>query len=231
MSWPRTAISPLMAVEAGGGGVRRAPRASPTLSRRWKADTVLREDLLGEGGGSVPDGAHGPRRHANHIFTWEAGDRESRRRQVLAEADVVAEEMVYYHRTHPCPLETCGCGRRSMDKVTGKLTLYGTFQAPHAIRTVVSLISGIEEHNIRVMSARYRRRVRQQGRRLCGLCLLCRRLHRHRASSGEMGRGPDGEPDVHRVRARLLDAGQDRRHKGGQDHWAVVPHHRRSRRV
>ena len=39
-----------------------------------------------------------------------------------------------------------------MDKVNGKLTLWGTFQAPHAVRTVASLISGIEEHNIRVIS-------------------------------------------------------------------------------
>jgi carbon-monoxide dehydrogenase large subunit len=64
---------------------------------------------------------------------------------------VVAEEMVYYHRTHPCPLETCGCVA-SMDKVNGKLTVYGTFQAPHAVRTVASLISGIAEHNIRIIS-------------------------------------------------------------------------------
>ena len=70
---------------------------------------------------------------------------------MLAEADVVAEEMIYYHRTHPCPLETCGCVA-SMDKVNGKLTLWGTFQAPHAVRTVASLISGIAEHNIRVVS-------------------------------------------------------------------------------
>ena len=35
--------------------------------------------------------------------------------------------MVYYHRTHPCPLETCGCVA-SKDKINGKLTLYGTFQ-------------------------------------------------------------------------------------------------------
>jgi carbon-monoxide dehydrogenase large subunit len=39
-----------------------------------------------------------------------------------------------------------------MDKVNGKLTLWGTFQAPHAVRTVASLISGIAEHNIRVIS-------------------------------------------------------------------------------
>ncbi len=114
-----------------------------------ESDVVLREDLQGDGNG-LPDGAHGPRRHHNHIFTWEAGDKDATE-QVLNEAEVVAEEMVYYHRTHPCPLETCGCVA-SMDKVNGKLTLYGTFQAPHAIRTVVSLISGIEEHNIRVVS-------------------------------------------------------------------------------
>ena len=110
-----------------------------------KSDVVLREDL-----DPPADGAHGPRKHHNHIFTWEAGEKDATE-QVLAEADVVAEEMIYYHRTHPCPLETCGCVA-SMDKVNGKLTLWGTFQAPHAIRTVVSLISGIEEHNIRVIS-------------------------------------------------------------------------------
>ncbi|MEM8872404.1 MAG: aerobic carbon-monoxide dehydrogenase large subunit, partial [Pseudomonadota bacterium] len=69
----------------------------------------------------------------------------------IESADVVAEEMVYYHRTHPCPLETCGAVA-SMDKVNGKLTLWGTFQAPHVVRTVASLLSGIEEHNIRVIS-------------------------------------------------------------------------------
>ncbi|MEM6341789.1 MAG: molybdopterin cofactor-binding domain-containing protein, partial [Pseudomonadota bacterium] len=114
-----------------------------------QSDVVLREDLVAEDG-SVPDGAHGPRKHHNHIFTWEVGDKDATE-QVLDEADVVAEETLYYHRTHPCPLETCGCVA-AMDKINGKLTLYGTFQAPHAIRTVVSLISGIEEHNIRVIS-------------------------------------------------------------------------------
>ncbi|PRX37137.1 carbon-monoxide dehydrogenase large subunit [Meinhardsimonia xiamenensis] len=106
---------------------------------------VLREDIKDQ-----KEGAHGPRKHHNHIFTWEQGDREATEK-VLEEADVVAEEMIYYHRTHPCPLETCGCVA-SMDKVTGKLTVWGTFQAPHAIRTVVSLISGIAEHNIRIIS-------------------------------------------------------------------------------
>lgn len=114
-----------------------------------KSDVVLREDTVDEDG-APKDGAHGPRKHHNHIFTWEAGDRDTTE-QVISEAEVVAESDMYYHRTHPCPLETCGCVA-SMDKVNGKLTLWGTFQAPHAIRTVVSLISGIEEHNIRVIS-------------------------------------------------------------------------------
>ncbi|MEP3033228.1 MAG: aerobic carbon-monoxide dehydrogenase large subunit, partial [Pseudoruegeria sp.] len=110
-----------------------------------KSDVVLREDLDGQ-----TEGAHGPRKHHNHIFTWEVGEEEATN-QVIDNAEVVAEETVYYHRTHPCPLETCG-SVASMDKVNGKLTLYGTFQAPHVVRTVASLLSGIEEHNIRVVS-------------------------------------------------------------------------------
>jgi len=110
-----------------------------------QSDVTLREDLT-----PGADGAHGPRRHPNHIFLWEEGDK-SATEEVIAAADVVAEEMIYYHRTHPCPLETCGCVA-SMDKVNGKLTVYGTFQAPHVVRTVASLLSGIDEHNIRVVS-------------------------------------------------------------------------------
>jgi carbon-monoxide dehydrogenase large subunit len=106
---------------------------------------VLREDLAGQ-----TSGAHGARRHHNHIFLWETGD-EAATNQAIGDAEVVAEEMVYYHRVHPCPLETCGCVA-SMDKVNGKLSLFGTFQAPHVVRTVASLLSGIEEHNIRVVS-------------------------------------------------------------------------------
>ena len=114
-----------------------------------QSDVVLREDLVAEDG-SIPNGAHGPRKHHNHIFTWEAGDLEATE-QVIDNAEVVATEEMYYHRTHPCPLETCG-SVASMDKVNGKLTLWGTFQAPHVVRTVASLLSGIEEHNIRVVS-------------------------------------------------------------------------------
>jgi carbon-monoxide dehydrogenase large subunit len=106
---------------------------------------VLREDLAGK-----TTGAHGPRNHHNHIFTWTVGDKDGTH-AALAAAEVVAEELITYQRVHPCPLETCGCVA-SMDKINGKLTVWGTFQAPHAVRTVASLISGIPEHNIRIVS-------------------------------------------------------------------------------
>lgn len=106
---------------------------------------VLREDIKDK-----TEGAHGPRKHHNHIFTWEAGDAEATDK-ALGNAEVVAREMITYQRVHPCPLETCGCVA-SMDKINGKLTIWGTFQAPHAVRTVASLITNIAEHNIRIVS-------------------------------------------------------------------------------
>ncbi|MEO0748873.1 MAG: carbon monoxide dehydrogenase, partial [Pseudomonadota bacterium] len=69
----------------------------PVLVDPFKAlesDVVLREDLAGENG-AIPDGAHGPRKHHNHIFTWEVGD-QTATEQVLDDAPVVAEEMMYY---------------------------------------------------------------------------------------------------------------------------------------
>ena len=64
---------------------------------------------------------------------------------------MTVEELITYQRVHPCPLETCGCVA-SMDKVDGKLTIWGTFQAPHAVLTVASLITNIPEHDIRIVS-------------------------------------------------------------------------------
>ena len=54
-----------------------------------QSDVVLRPDTVGEDG-SPSDGAHGPRKHHNHIFTWECGDKDPTE-QVIANAEVVAE--------------------------------------------------------------------------------------------------------------------------------------------
>jgi carbon-monoxide dehydrogenase large subunit len=106
---------------------------------------VLREDIKDK-----TEGAHGPRKHHNHVFTWEMGDREATD-AAFSKADVTIKEMISYQRCHPSPLETCQCVA-SFDKVRGELTLWGTFQAPHVIRTVASLISPIPEHKIHVIS-------------------------------------------------------------------------------
>ncbi|WP_433211278.1 aerobic carbon-monoxide dehydrogenase large subunit [Dactylosporangium sp. CS-047395] len=86
----------------------------------------------------------------NHIFDWSAGDKE-KTDAVFAEAEVVVAEDVLYPRVHPSPLETCGAVA-DFDKVSGKLTIYSTTQAPHAHRTVYALVAGLPEHKIRVIS-------------------------------------------------------------------------------
>lgn len=106
---------------------------------------VLREDLVGK-----MQGAHSERQHDNHIFNWQAGDKEATDR-VFDNAEVVVSQDMYYHRVHPCPLETCGCVA-SFDKVNGHLTVYLTSQAPHVVRTVVSMLSGLPESKVRVVS-------------------------------------------------------------------------------
>jgi len=106
---------------------------------------LLREDIKDK-----TEGAHGARKHHNHIFTWEVGDADGTA-AALDGAEVVAKELISYQRVHPCPLETCGAVA-SMDKINGQLTVWGTFQAPHAVRTVASLISNIPEHKIRIIS-------------------------------------------------------------------------------
>ncbi|MDN3360043.1 aerobic carbon-monoxide dehydrogenase large subunit [Actinomadura sp. DC4] len=86
----------------------------------------------------------------NHIFDWEAGDR-ARTDEVFAGAEVVVSQDMIYPRVHPAPLETCGIVA-DMDKVTGKLTVWTTTQAPHAHRTMYALVAGLPEHKIRVVS-------------------------------------------------------------------------------
>jgi carbon-monoxide dehydrogenase large subunit len=106
---------------------------------------VLREEVQDK-----DEVGQGPRRHPNHIFSWESGQKDATD-QAFAQAEVTVREEMLYQRVHPAPLETCGCVA-SMDGASGALTLYGTFQAPHVIRTVVSLIAGLPESKIRVIS-------------------------------------------------------------------------------
>ncbi len=105
---------------------------------------VIREDIA-----ERSEVGHGPRTHTNHIFTWEAGDRDGTD-AAFAGAPVTVREEILNPRVHPCPLETCGCVA-SFSKPTGQLTVYMTSQAPHLVRTVVSMLSGIAESKIRIV--------------------------------------------------------------------------------
>jgi carbon-monoxide dehydrogenase large subunit len=87
---------------------------------------------------------------SNHIFSWETGDEEATR-QAFEDADVTVEEDMYYQRLHPAPIETCGCVA-DWDQDAEKMTVHMTSQAPHAHRTLFSMVSGIPEHKVRIVS-------------------------------------------------------------------------------
>lgn len=86
----------------------------------------------------------------NHIWHWEAGDKEATDR-IFAEAATVVKQKMHIPRIHVSSIETCGMVAH-MDKVTEKLKIYMTSQAPHAHRTVFALVSGLPEHRIQVIS-------------------------------------------------------------------------------
>jgi carbon-monoxide dehydrogenase large subunit len=105
---------------------------------------TIREDIA-----EKKEVGHGPRVHPNHIFTWEAGDKAAAD-AAFAGAAVTVRAEILNPRVHPCPLETCGCVA-SFNKATGYLTVYLTSQAPHIVRTVLAMLSGIPESKIRVV--------------------------------------------------------------------------------
>ena len=86
----------------------------------------------------------------NHIFTWEAGDK-AKTDKALKDAAVKISQKTHYPRSHPAPMETCGCVA-DVNPATGRTDLFITSQAPHAHRTVFALISPLEEHTLRLIS-------------------------------------------------------------------------------
>ncbi len=86
----------------------------------------------------------------NHVYHWEAGDKETTDR-AFAEADRVISLETFYPRCHPAPLECCGC-IADVNPATGKATIYLTSQAPHAHRTLFAIVAGLPEQQIRIIS-------------------------------------------------------------------------------
>jgi aerobic carbon-monoxide dehydrogenase large subunit len=98
--------------------------------------TVIRDDKEGQAD--------------NRVYHWEAGDAEATER-AFAEADRVVSLTTHYPRSHPSPLECCGC-IADVNPATGRATIYMTSQAPHVIRTVFALVAGLPEQDIRIIS-------------------------------------------------------------------------------
>ncbi len=90
----------------------------------------------------------GEDKQTNRIWHWESGDRAGTD-AALEASDVRITEDIYIPRIHVASIETCGC-IADWEAVRGQLTLHMTSQAPHAIRTVLALVSGLPEQNIRV---------------------------------------------------------------------------------
>jgi carbon-monoxide dehydrogenase large subunit len=141
------------------------------------------------------------RKDTNHIWHWEAGNKEATER-VFAEADLTVKEHMYIPRIHVASIETCGCVA-SYDKANEKLTVYMTTQAPHAVRTVVALVAGhvgLSEERIRIISP-------DIGGGFGGKGAGVPRLrHRDRGlvpvrQADQVDRGSDGEPPGRLLRA------------------------------
>ncbi len=85
----------------------------------------------------------------NRIWHWEVGDRAGTDAALKA-SEVTVSQDLYLPRIHVSSIETCGCVA-SFD-ASGKLTVWMTTQAPHAIRTVFALVAGLPEQKIRIIS-------------------------------------------------------------------------------
>ncbi len=92
-------------------------------------------------------------KESNHIWHWEWGEKANTDAAFDA-ADVKVSQEIYIPRIHVSSIETCGCVAK-WDPIEGHLTLWMTTQAPHAIRTVLALVTahlGLSEEKIRVIS-------------------------------------------------------------------------------
>jgi len=86
---------------------------------------------------------------SNHIFHWEVGDKEATARALATSATRISQRM-WFQRCHPAPLEPCGCVAHF--DTMGRLQFHVTSQAPHVYRTALSLVTGIPEDKIHVIS-------------------------------------------------------------------------------
>ncbi|HWI03231.1 MAG TPA: molybdopterin cofactor-binding domain-containing protein, partial [Acidimicrobiales bacterium] len=109
---------------------------------------VTPQQALEEGAPLIRDDKEG--QVDNRVYHWEAGDAAATE-AAFAQADRVVSLDTFYPRSHPSPLECCGC-IADVNPASGKATIWMTSQAPHAIRTVFALVAGLPEQNIQIIS-------------------------------------------------------------------------------
>jgi carbon-monoxide dehydrogenase large subunit len=85
----------------------------------------------------------------NHIYHWEAGDKAGTAKALENSAKRVSQR-IWFQRCHPAPLEPCGCVAHF--DTMGRLNFYVTSQAPHVYRTALTIVTGIPEDRIHVIS-------------------------------------------------------------------------------
>ncbi|MEM0481900.1 MAG: molybdopterin cofactor-binding domain-containing protein [Nitrososphaerota archaeon] len=85
----------------------------------------------------------------NTAFVWRAsgGDVD----EVFSRADVLVKQRLFINRLQPTPIETRGV-LAVYDRYAEKATVYITSQFPHVHRLLLSAITGIPEHRLRVVS-------------------------------------------------------------------------------
>lgn len=86
----------------------------------------------------------------NRIWHWEAGDTEETDR-VFGNTAHVVKQYMHIPRIHVASIETCGMVA-NYNPATEKMQIYMTSQAPHAVRTVFALVSGLPEQKIQIIS-------------------------------------------------------------------------------
>ena len=85
----------------------------------------------------------------NHIYHWEVGDKD-RTAAALEHSARRITQRIWFQRCHPAPLEPCGCV--AWFDTMGRLQFHVTSQAPHVYRTALSIVTGIPEDKIHVVS-------------------------------------------------------------------------------
>ena len=102
------------------------------------------EEAVKEGAPLLYDGVPG-----NTAFRWKVNFGDTAK--AFAEAEVVVTQRLVNQRLQPSAMETRGVVSK-YDRATDEFTVWMTSQNPHVHRLLLSLMTGIPEHRLRVIS-------------------------------------------------------------------------------